>query len=83
MRTTITLDDELLKEAKKRAAESGKTMAQVIEDTLRDGFAQKPRIQRKEPFRLKTVRGEGFYPGVDINDGAGLRDIMDRADAPS
>ncbi|MGE0059572.1 MAG: ribbon-helix-helix protein, CopG family [Dehalococcoidia bacterium] len=83
MRTTITLDDELLREAKRRAAESGRTMTQVIEEAVRTGFAQSPVVKRKRPFRLRTVKGEGFFPGVDINDSAGLRDIMDQVDASS
>ena len=40
MRTTVKIDDELLKEAKKVALESGRSLAEVIDDALRESFAR-------------------------------------------
>ena len=79
MRTTLDIDDELLKDAKKLAAERGTTLTAVMEDGLRvvvrHAKAQKPRRR----VRLPTfgVPGQGFPPGVDISDNAALRDLMD------
>ena len=40
MRTTIRLDDQLLAEAKKYAAESGRTLTDVLADALRETLAR-------------------------------------------
>lgn len=36
MRTTVRLDPQLLGEAKRMAAETGKTLTSIIEDALRE-----------------------------------------------
>ena len=41
MRTTVKIDDRLLVEAKTRAARSGRTLNQVVEDALREAFARR------------------------------------------
>lgn len=41
MRTTIRLDEKLLKEAKRQAAESGMTLTAIIEDSLRERLARR------------------------------------------
>ena len=38
MRTTIRLDDQVLREAKRIAAETGRTLAAVIDDLLREAL---------------------------------------------
>jgi hypothetical protein len=78
MRTTINLDDQLLADAKRLAHESGKTLTAVIEDALRERLARResPR-QRSQAFRLHTFKGNGLQPGVDLDNSAALRDLMD------
>jgi len=75
MRTTIRVDDELLREAKKLAAATGRTLAAVIEDALREALSRRPAERRGEPVRLRTSGGRGLLPGVDLNDSASLRDL--------
>ncbi len=82
MRTTIRLDDRLLADAKRHAAETGRTLTGLIEEALREVLArrhQRP-VQRpvKERVKLTTVGGTGAQPGVDLDDGAALLDLMDR-----
>jgi hypothetical protein len=80
MRTTIRLDETLLAAAKIAAAQSGRTLTAVIEDALRQALRS-----RQEPVRgrtrLKTVRGRGLRPGVSLDDGAALLDLMDEGHA--
>ena len=52
MRTTLVLDDRLLTEAKKRAADRRTTVSEVVNDALRDVFARSDKPTR--PFRLIT-----------------------------
>ena len=74
MRTTLNLDDQLLISAKHRALEESVSLARVIENALRDALA-KPRA-RREKIRLVTASGCGVKPGVDLDNGRSLLDIM-------
>jgi len=84
MRTTVRISDDLLVEAKKAAAEEGRTLAQVMEDALREAL-----VRRSAPVEAKTVRVPtfgrgGLQPGVDLDDSATLLDLMDAGEgAPS
>jgi len=82
MRTTIRLDDELLRDAKKLAAETGRTLTAVIEDALRQQLARReaPRGRVELPV---FHGGGGLQPGVDLGDNAALRDLMDEDADPS
>lgn len=78
MRTTVRLDDHLLAQAKKLAAESGKTLTSVLEDALREKLARRRTLPRKAVVRLKTEKGGGVRRGVDLDDSASLLDLMER-----
>jgi len=52
MRTTLVLDDKLLTQAKKRAADRKTTVSEVVNDALRDSFGRSDVPRR--PFRLIT-----------------------------
>jgi hypothetical protein len=70
MKTTIELPDELLVEAKKRAAELRWPLRRLIEDGLRAqlaGTAKASRPRRARRIRWVTVPG-GLPSGVDIRD---------------
>ncbi|MET0167570.1 MAG: ribbon-helix-helix protein, CopG family [Vicinamibacterales bacterium] len=77
MRTTVRLDERLLAEVKKYAAESGRTLTSVLEDALRETLARRRSGVKRKPVRLKTARGEGLRPGVDLDDTASLLDLME------
>ncbi|MEW6582743.1 MAG: DUF2191 domain-containing protein [Actinomycetota bacterium] len=81
MRTTVTIDDALLAHAKDVAARTGRTVGQVIEDSLRETFARRESPAKPRPFPV-FGRG-GTLPGVDISDTAALLDLMEegRVDA--
>ena len=75
-RTTLQLDDDLVVQAKISAARTGRTLSQVTEDALRQALAP-----RGEPARPRTTvpTSPGCpQPGVNIDDNAGLLDLMDR-----
>ena len=79
--TTITIDDHLLRAARQRALEREMTLGGLIEDALRltlDHARQgKDRQKRPSlPLPLSKRRG-GARPGVEVADGARLRDLMD------
>jgi hypothetical protein len=75
MRTTLNLDDDLVRAAKQEAATRGVTLTRVIEEALRAELT--PRPARGE-FRLDfpVVRGRR-PPQVDISDRDALYDAME------
>lgn len=78
MRTTVRLDEQLLRQAKEYAARTGRTLTAVIEDALRELLARSRHKRVREPVRLPTYGGKGLQPGVDLDDMASLLDLMDR-----
>jgi predicted transcriptional regulator len=81
MRTTINLDDDLLQEAKKLAAATGRSLTDLVEEALRERLARREAQRRRERVSLPTYNGGGFLPGVDLDDSAALLDLMERHDA--
>jgi hypothetical protein len=82
MRTTIRIDDQLLKEVKQLAARSGKSITAVIEDALRESLSRQQLSGPREPVHLVTFSGKGLLPGVDLDDSAALLDLMESPDDP-
>jgi len=79
MRTTIRIDDELLKEAKHQATKSGTTLTAIIEESLREKFLRtKQSKQKRKKVRLMTSGSGGLQPGVSIDDSAALLDLLDK-----
>lgn len=78
MRTTVDIQEDLLREAKERAARSGRTLGQVVDDALRVLFQRGDRASSRGPVELPTFRGTGLQPGVDLDDSAALLDLMER-----
>ena len=75
-RTTLALDDDLLRQLKGKAAREGRTLQAVATELLRQGLA---RPERAGDYRLRL---EGWraeeQPGVDLLDRDKLFDLMDR-----
>jgi hypothetical protein len=80
IRTTLNLDDELMRRAREVAASSGSTLTRLIEDALRQSLERRGSAAM-EPLDLPTVGGRGLQPGVDLDDSAGLLELMERHDA--
>ncbi len=83
MKTTIQLDDQLLLEAKKHADQTGRTLNTVIEDALREALARTEVTRPQTRVPLKTFKGRGVQPGVDLDDTSSLLDPMERDGGPA
>lgn len=80
MRTTISIDDHLLTAAKRRALERETTLGGVIEDALRIALEPEQSASEVDVATLPVSRRTGgARPGVDVADGARLRELMDEA----
>jgi hypothetical protein len=81
MRTTIRLDDDLLTAAKRHAIETGRTLTAVIEDALRRALAPHRGAADRRVKLPVGRKGSKLQPGVDLDDSAGLLDLMELDDA--
>jgi hypothetical protein len=80
MRTTLRINDQLIAEARKFAAEKDQTLTAVIEDGLREMISRRRKPQRRSKLRLATFGAKGLQPGVDLDDTASLLDRMEPSD---
>lgn len=78
MRTTVTIEDSLLTLAKQASLERHCSLGEVIDDALRATLIQRPKLSPEPTFRpLKTFRGSGVQPGVDLCSSSNLSDMME------
>ncbi|MFW5921651.1 MAG: DUF2191 domain-containing protein [Polyangiales bacterium] len=76
MRTTVDIDDRLLREAKKRAADEERTFGSMLQDALRQYLAA--RAEPREPFHLRLLTKKGrAAPRIDIADRDALYERME------
>jgi len=78
MRTTINVDDQLLIQAKAQAATLGVTLAQLIEDALREALLRRETVEHRGRVRMITMKGTGTRPGIDLDNSHSLLEIMER-----
>ena len=79
MRTTVSIPDPLLHNARKRAAERGVTLSVVVEDALRKDLAH-DRVTPEKRFQLYTVRGRLVQPNLDLDRTSALLTADDEAE---
>jgi hypothetical protein len=78
MRTTLTLDDDVLKAARRQARKEDRPLKDVINEALRQGLALGTApVPPGYTFRLKTVEGR-LLPGVDLTDRDKLFELLER-----
>ncbi len=83
MRTTVRLDDGLLRETKALAARKGTTLTAVLEEALREWLARHRRQGRPEAVDLPVSdRMGGLRRGIDLDDSSDLLEKMEE-NAPS
>lgn len=81
MRTTLNLDDDLLREAKQAAAGRSQTLTALVQDALRAELTRQPSLRRAR-VELPTGGVGRLRPGVNLDSWADLLDLIE-GDAPS
>ena len=77
IRTTLTIDDRLLAEYKRVAADTHRTLSYVIQDALRETLVRRREAAARQPVRLPVIGGGGLRPGVDLDDNARLLELLE------
>jgi plasmid stability protein len=79
MRTTLTIDDDIMKRLRQKAATDDRPLREVVNEVLRCGLAAHRPEESGYVFRLTTIGGR-LLPGVDLTDRDKLFDLLDRRD---
>ena len=77
VRTTLTIEAEVLSEFKRLAADTHRTLSGVIEDALREQLARRRALGATSGADLPVVRGGALLPGVDLTSNAALQRLLD------
>jgi predicted transcriptional regulator len=77
MRTTITLDDQLLAKLKKRASESGTSVSRLIERAIQLLMRTPATARRKNGFELVTFGTGGHFSQRNIDKTSSLLEADD------
>ena len=77
MKTTLNLNDQVLRRSKEYASRHGITLTAFVEDALRASLVAPTRQEKPFKLALKTVRGSS-PPNVDISDREALYGMIDR-----
>jgi hypothetical protein len=77
MRTTIRLRDELLRRAKRRAAQEQRTLTSIVEEGVSLVLARPVGLRRRRVALPVSRATGGVLPGVDLNRASDLETTMD------
>ncbi|HJW76840.1 MAG TPA: ribbon-helix-helix protein, CopG family [Thermoleophilia bacterium] len=80
MRTTLTIDSQVLAEFKRQAAETHRTLSGLIEAALREHLARQRDVAGAKPLEFPIVAGRGLALGIDPAGNAALLAAVDEAD---
>ena len=75
MRTTLEISDEIYRQLKRKAADEGATVRQVVENAVR-AYLGKPKARKGYQLQWRSERGR-ILPGVRLDNLNKLFDIMD------
>ena len=83
MRTTVAINDELLRELKTLAAREDRTIGSVLEDAIRQ-LLDRPHTTGGRPVVLPTFSPKipGLRPGVDLEDREAMAELLGDNSAP-
>jgi hypothetical protein len=77
MRTTLTIQDALLRKARQISLERNLSVGEVVEEALRLTLGAQAKGRPAQRRKLKTFRGDGLQPGVDLTSSAALLEVME------
>ena len=78
LRTTITIDDGLLEQLKRRSSETGMSVSELIQQSVHRDLAARAATERQpRRFKLVTYGRGGRFSRFDIDRSAALLEIED------
>ena len=77
MRTTVSIDDDLLREAKRAALDSDRSLSDVVSEALREMLLRRRAAQPERVRLITSGHNSRVVPGLDFSDNAAVRAAMD------
>lgn len=78
MRTTLTLDDDVINKLRQRARTTGKPFKTVVNETLRLGLNTPSTLSPKQPFQVEA-RSLGLRRGMGVDN---IAELLEHVDGP-
>lgn len=79
MRTTVTLEDDVVSKLKKLCRETGKSFKDAINEAVRIGLSSRKPKKQLKPFKVKAWNMK-LRPGIQIDNIGELLDQLDELD---
>ena len=77
MRTTLTINDDILEQLKVEAAkEKGKPFKEVVNETLRLGLLARREMPTQKPFKIRSKK-MGTFPGLNYDN---IEELLDQVE---
>jgi hypothetical protein len=76
MRTTLNIDDDLLRELRQRANISGSPLKKIVNKAIREGLREMKRPTPVKPYKCKTY-SLGYPPRADLDHALDLAELME------
>lgn len=77
MRTTLTLDDDVVARLKAEMRRAGRSLRETVNDALREGLS--PRRHARKPFRVAARDLGQLQPGLSLDN---VAELLERAEGP-
>ena len=76
MRTTLTIDDDLMRELKQKANEAGSPVKEIVNKALRTGLKEIDKPKPYKPYKCKTF-SLGYPPRADLDHALDLAEKLE------
>jgi len=82
VRTTVNIDDELLRRIREISVRTRQPLGDLIDDALRAMLAERRTSAGMRRVVLPTDGGSGLQPGVDLEDKGALAELLGDNEPP-
>ena len=76
MRTTLNIDDDLMRKLREKAHKSGASFKEVVNKAIRAGLEHVEKPKQEKPYKLKAY-SLGYPPGADLDHALNLADRLE------
>jgi hypothetical protein len=76
MRTTLTIDDDLIRKLRENAHEKGVPFKEIVNQALKVGLVHLDKPKRIKPYKCKTF-SLGYPPSADLDHALNLADRLE------
>ena len=67
IRTTVTLDEDVLERVKQESRERGEPFKKTLNDLLRLAVSLDKAAQPRKPFKIRPFENTGYIPGLNYD----------------